>query len=109
MSTLLRNGVPAFGMSRFSSRINDLRARKYNQTSDTAMNAVITNEGLNSFITRVYKTTGMGIVGALTTSQMAIASGLAYTNPGFCGIAGIIMALGGILGTSFSQPQHYSE
>lgn len=73
------------------------------------MNAVISNAGLNAFITRVYKTTGLGILGALTTSQLAIASGLAYTSPMLCGLGGFVMALGGIIGTSSMAPQQYSE
>lgn len=68
------------------------------------MNAVISNAGLNAFITRVYKTTGLGILGALTTSQLAIASGLAYTSPMLCGLGGLVMALGGIIGTTSMAP-----
>lgn len=73
------------------------------------MHHVISNDGLNSFITRVYKTTGLGIMGALSASTLSVASGLAYTSPLFCGIGGIIMALGGIIGSSRMAPNYYTE
>lgn len=73
------------------------------------MHHVITNDGLNAFITRVYKTTGLGIMGALSTSTLAVSSGLAYTSPLFCGLGGFVMALGGILGSSYMSPNYYSE
>lgn len=73
------------------------------------MHHVISNEGLNSFITRVYKTTGLGIMGALSTSTLAVASGLAASSPLFCGLGGFVMALGGIIGSSRMVPSYYSE
>lgn len=73
------------------------------------MNNIVSNDGLNSFITRVYKTTGLGVISALSASTLAVASGLAYTNPLFCGLGGFVMGIGGIIACSRMAPMYYSE
>jgi len=70
---------------------------------------VISTPGLNTFIQRVYKATGMSIVGALTASQIAINSGLIHTHPTMCTLGGLVLGLGGIIGSSWMAPSKYIQ
>lgn len=61
-----------YGFSNFSDKLNRLK-NKNEQTSnhyqnDSALNSVRSDAGLSSFVNRVYKTTGLGVLGAITTS-----------------------------------------
>ncbi|EAR82409.1 inhibitor of apoptosis-promoting Bax1 protein (macronuclear) [Tetrahymena thermophila SB210] len=111
--SLYQGTAPLYNFTRFSEKLNRVKSKSNEgfaqPDNDSAMHHVITNDGLNAFITRVYKTTGLGIMGALSTSTLAVSSGLAYTSPLFCGLGGFVMALGGILGSSYMSPNYYSE
>lgn len=71
---------------------------------NSAMNALVSNAGLNAFIQRVYKTSGAGLLGALTTSQIVMSSGIVYKHPFACGIVGLISCLGGFFGAGRMVP-----
>lgn len=72
----------------------------------TALHEVMTNRGINSFIKKVYLTSGSSIFGALAVSQMAINLNLP---PGACFITSLIAVFGGIFGFSASRPEYFEE
>lgn len=70
------------------------------------MNEVVNNVGLNSFITRVYKTTGVALMGTFAASQWALSTGI-YMAP-YANIAAIVAMLGGFIGSSYMTPNMFT-
>ncbi len=72
---------------------------------EKASHIVAKNIGMNQFLNRTYSTTGLSILGALSTSyivnSMAIASGP-------LAIAGIVATLVGLISTNMMKPIPYT-
>lgn len=67
------------------------------------------NIGLNKFLNRTYITAGLGFLGALATAYATMGASFIYTNPGMTMLGGLVMTLGGLLGSSYMPPKHVVE
>ena len=89
----------------------NLTQKSTNNTEEQikANQAVTKSLGMNQFLTRVYNTTGLALMGALGSSYavMSIPS-LAAIMPGLS-LFGIVGVLGGMIGASYMKPINVTE
>jgi FtsH-binding integral membrane protein len=87
----------------FSRKINI--NQKEGLQSESLNNAVSRNLGLNKFLTRVYNTTGLSILGALSTSYAVLSIPALTAMMAPLSICGFVATLGGFISTMFMKPQ----
>ena len=59
---------------------------------------------MNQFLMRVYNTTGLSILGALSSSFMFMSMPFVCANLGMSALIGSIMTLGGFISASYMKP-----
>ena len=70
------------------------------------MEVIAKNQGMNKFLTRVYNTTGLSIIGALSASAVVINTPLLAASMSGLAIFGMIGTLGGFIGAQYMKPNY---
>jgi len=91
----------SFSSDRLRNRWN-LRSNNSNTTNDT----VSKNIGLNQFLTRVYNTTGLSVLGALGTSYTVLSVPALSAMMGPLAVGGMVASLVGLISTSFMKTSY---
>jgi hypothetical protein len=79
-----------------------------NETERTSR-MIAKNIGMNKFLTRMYNTTGLSIMGALSAGYLASGIPLFLANPFATAIGGGIVTIASLMGVRYMSPKHVRE